>query len=231
MSSELTPRSVNGAMATKTKQAIVEEFRLSSIQDAAMRVIARNGLRATTMNDIAEEAEIAKATIYLYFRDRDELLEKVADRAFGALMTDIASVFDAPGTLETLLLSLVIRQIRFFDGNRELFLAYIDLTQRDATARLRRRREQSHAGYVERMARLFDAAIAAGELRPIDTMHLAALFTDGLRGVIVRRMEEQPKLPPEPFAEFIVSVFLHGVAEPESLSTRTTSRIDAGGET
>ena len=46
-----------------------------------MRVIARKGMAAATMQEIADEAGVAKGTIYLYFRDRDELVEKTFETA------------------------------------------------------------------------------------------------------------------------------------------------------
>ncbi|MFN2240363.1 MAG: TetR/AcrR family transcriptional regulator, partial [Thermoanaerobaculia bacterium] len=52
---------------TSAKEKIVEEFRSESIQDAAIRVIARKGIAGASMNEIAEEAGISKGTIYLYF--------------------------------------------------------------------------------------------------------------------------------------------------------------------
>src|SRR5205823_5087438 len=69
----------------KSKEEVVQEFRIQSIQDAAMRVIARKGMAAATMQDIAEEAGVAKGTIYLYFRDRDELVEKTFESAITGL--------------------------------------------------------------------------------------------------------------------------------------------------
>ena len=68
----------------KSKEEVVQEFRIQSIQDATMRVIARKGMAAATMQEIADEAGVAKGTIYLYFRDRDELVEKTFETAMHA---------------------------------------------------------------------------------------------------------------------------------------------------
>ena len=65
---------------SETKDAVVEEYRRNTIQAAARRVIARRGLGRTSMAAIAEEAGVAKGTLYLYFRDRDDLLDGGLDR-------------------------------------------------------------------------------------------------------------------------------------------------------
>ena len=67
----------------QTKQAVVEEFRVQEILEATLRVITRSGISGATMQQIADDAGIAKGTIYLYFKNRDELIERVhyfADR-------------------------------------------------------------------------------------------------------------------------------------------------------
>src|SRR3569832_2303223 len=76
--SELTVRA-------KSKEDVVSEFRIRTIQDAALRVIARKGMASATIAEIADEANIAKGTIYLYFRDRDELVEKTFETAISQL--------------------------------------------------------------------------------------------------------------------------------------------------
>src|SRR5947209_4048249 len=48
--------------------------------DAARRVIARKGLLATTIVDIAEEAGRAPATLYLYFASKLDLAYELARR-------------------------------------------------------------------------------------------------------------------------------------------------------
>src|ERR1043166_9324407 len=69
----------------KSKEDVVQEFRVQSIQEAAIRVISRKGMAAATMQEIAEEAGVAKGTIYLYFRDREELVEKTFENAMSQL--------------------------------------------------------------------------------------------------------------------------------------------------
>ena len=84
----------------KSKEEVVQEFRIQSIQEATMRVIARKGMAAATMQEIAEEAGVAKGTIYLYFRDRDELVEKTFETAIGELHKRVDEALARGGTFE-----------------------------------------------------------------------------------------------------------------------------------
>lgn len=50
----------------------------ANILDAAARVIARDGLESASINEIAREAELANGTIYLHFKDKDDLAMAVS---------------------------------------------------------------------------------------------------------------------------------------------------------
>ncbi len=56
------------------------------ILDAAERVFLAKGLAAATMDEIAQQAEVSKGTLYLYFKGKDELYLTIAMRALGELV-------------------------------------------------------------------------------------------------------------------------------------------------
>jgi TetR/AcrR family fatty acid metabolism transcriptional regulator len=200
----------------KTKEEVLEEFRVSSIQDAAMRVIARKGIDETTVQDIADEAGIAKGTVYVYFRDREELLAKTADTLFENLLAELAPAFDADGPFDERVRGLVLRQFRFFDEHRALFRATTALSQREAEPQ--KAKSRCFVQYMARLEKLFADAVQSGELRAgLDPHAVAAVYRDCVRGVIFRRLD--PKSPKsrtaEQDAEFIASILLQGIQSGE----------------
>src|SRR5215210_3579229 len=114
-------------MATRSKEEVVQEFRMHSIQEATMRVIGRKGMAAATMQEIAAEAGVAKGTIYLYFRDRDELVEKTFENTITSLRERLDAVLDAGAPIEQTIRNLLAAKIEFFTENREFFRLYIAL--------------------------------------------------------------------------------------------------------
>src|SRR5512147_151929 len=52
------------------------------ILDAAIEVIAENGFFHSRVSEIADRAGVADGTIYLYFKNKDELLMAAIDSAF-----------------------------------------------------------------------------------------------------------------------------------------------------
>lgn len=47
--------------------------RIEQVADAALRLFARYGYKRTSMDDIAKEAGLAKATLYLHFKGKDDV--------------------------------------------------------------------------------------------------------------------------------------------------------------
>jgi AcrR family transcriptional regulator len=56
------------------------EKRAEEILDAAMRVFCRRGLHKTKLEEVAREAGISKGTIYLYFKNKEDLFIAAAQR-------------------------------------------------------------------------------------------------------------------------------------------------------
>src|SRR6187455_404221 len=106
-------------MSNRSKEEVVSAYRIQSIQDAAMRVIARKGMAAATMQEIAEEAGVAKGTIYRYFRDRDELVEKTFETAITQLIAKVESALDSGTTVEDKLRAAMTAKFSFFRENKE----------------------------------------------------------------------------------------------------------------
>ena len=46
-----------------TKEAVLKEYRVRELMEAARRVIGRYGFEGTTIDRVAEEAHVAKGTI------------------------------------------------------------------------------------------------------------------------------------------------------------------------
>jgi AcrR family transcriptional regulator len=55
------------------------------IMDASMRMFLEEGYEKTSIRNIAEKIEYSPATIYLYYKDKDELLYDVQGQAFSQL--------------------------------------------------------------------------------------------------------------------------------------------------
>jgi TetR/AcrR family transcriptional regulator len=62
-----------------------KQQRQSDILDAAEKIIFSKGLESATMDDVASEAELSKGTLYLYFKNKEELYLGITLRGIQAL--------------------------------------------------------------------------------------------------------------------------------------------------
>jgi len=72
--------------------------RKNEIIDAAERVFFRKGFDLATMEDIAEDAELSKATLYLYFHKKTELCLAITVRSLRILRQMLENVTQSGGS-------------------------------------------------------------------------------------------------------------------------------------
>lgn len=56
-----------------SKKEALQKFHKNTIASAADRLFQENGIDKTTMDDIARESDYSKATLYVYFKSKDEI--------------------------------------------------------------------------------------------------------------------------------------------------------------
>ncbi len=66
-----------------------KEQKREAILDAAIRVFAEKGFHGSRISDVAKEAGVAEGTIYLYFKNKDDLLLSVFSKRVGAFVEDV----------------------------------------------------------------------------------------------------------------------------------------------
>lgn len=79
-------------MGIRERKERERERRRQQIMVAAKRVFAEKGLNKTTMEDIAREAELSPGTLYLYFKNKDELYASLSLRILQYLIIRLEHV-------------------------------------------------------------------------------------------------------------------------------------------
>jgi AcrR family transcriptional regulator len=68
-----------------------KERRRAEILDAAEHLYAKQGWDALTVDQVARSARLSRALVYVYFRDKDDLLLGIGERAMGLLRDRFAA--------------------------------------------------------------------------------------------------------------------------------------------
>jgi AcrR family transcriptional regulator len=88
-------------MGIRERKERERERRKQQIMVAAKRVFTNKGFGKATMEDIAKEAELSPGTLYLYFKNKDELYASLSLRILQYLMIRLEHVSAEPVSDET----------------------------------------------------------------------------------------------------------------------------------
>jgi len=80
-------------MGIQERKRREREQRRQQIMNAARKVFSINGFMKTTMEDIAREAELSPGTLYLYFKNKDELYASLSVVVLEHLYEKLKRVF------------------------------------------------------------------------------------------------------------------------------------------
>jgi|SRR5699024_2911662 len=111
-------------MSTKERKKREKQQRRQDIVEAAERVIASQGFDAATMIEIAEEAELSKGTLYLYFQSKDELYMAICKRGSQLLVDEFAELFSGSYTGIELIQKMGENYLRFVTDHPLYFDAF-----------------------------------------------------------------------------------------------------------
>jgi len=84
-------------MGVKERRARQKKFLRQEILDAASELFVRDGYENVSMRRIADKIEYSPTTIYIYFKDKAELLEQVCKETFARLVQRLSKIMDQPG--------------------------------------------------------------------------------------------------------------------------------------
>ncbi|MBL8860499.1 MAG: TetR/AcrR family transcriptional regulator [Planctomycetes bacterium] len=82
-----------------------------AILDAAGVLLGRYGYHKTTMDDLATEAGIARRTLYLHFRCKDDIFLARIDRVVERLLAEEKRIADGPGDARKRLAQLLTHRV------------------------------------------------------------------------------------------------------------------------
>src|SRR5262245_8153531 len=72
------------------------EARRQAILEAALTVFAAEGFAAARLDHVAEQAGVAKGTIYLHFRDKQDLFEQMVREAVSPVIARLEALAQLP---------------------------------------------------------------------------------------------------------------------------------------
>jgi AcrR family transcriptional regulator len=84
-------------MSVASRRKREREERRASILEAAARVFFSKGFQVATMDEVAAEAELSKGTLYLYFKNKDDLFLALSARVLGRVVEQFEQLAQRDG--------------------------------------------------------------------------------------------------------------------------------------
>lgn len=135
-----------------------------AILDAAGTLLGRFGYHKTTMDDLAREAGIARRTLYLHFRSKDDIFLERIDRVVARLLEELRAIAASPLPVDERLKRMLMTRVMFrFDTVRGYTQSLDEIFQSLRQPYLQRRDGYFVAESVV-FARVLEDGIANGEL-------------------------------------------------------------------
>src|SRR5258708_35847139 len=79
-------------MASKQRRAREKEGLREEIVDAARTLFVKEGYESVSIRKIADKIEYAPGTIYLYFQDKAEILDRICEETFAKLIRTMDAI-------------------------------------------------------------------------------------------------------------------------------------------
>jgi AcrR family transcriptional regulator len=195
----------------KNPERLWDAFKRQGIQEAVATLMSREGIAGLTMEKVASEAGIAKGTLYLYFKSKEELIESVFQASIAPMYACLHAILDSHLPPDRKLEAALARQLGYFDEHRPLFRVLV--YERD-TSQARRKRHQSprYRGYVAKLGETIQAGVRAGILRTADPLKVAAMLAESNIALIRQRLLDEHPAPAEDDARLLWEVFSKGIA-------------------
>lgn len=200
-----------------TKEDLVREFRVREILEAACRVVARHGFQGATVDRVAEEAHIAKGTVYLYFHTKEGLLTAAVEQGIKTFTNQVrAAVAEGRTPLERLG-RLVETSLKIGDENRDFFKTL--LLERNFLAAAPDNPEAArmldlYLAHIHFIEDTIQEGVRAGVLRPHNVEASAFALNEAIRGCFQQRTLGLTARPTEEDADILLDLFFHGVLDP-----------------
>jgi AcrR family transcriptional regulator len=196
-----------------------DPVKIERIIDAAAQLFAERHYHEVRMDDIAAKAGVAKGTIYLHFKDKDDLYQALALDSLKKLSKRIRDGLVGVNDPATKLLSVNREVIQYFEHHAFT----LDLINRE------RLQEQEHGankaffevrdGFMRIIHSILDEFPEADH-RSEGDISLAVLALSGMSREVLQRL---PRPWPADLPERLTRLFLEGFLRPGTSETARSS--------
>lgn len=190
-------------------------LRKSDILNAAQRVFALKGYDRATMQDIAEQAQYATGTVYLYFKDKESLYFSLVEDKISEMVDVIKEKTDEIAGIRGRFRALIYESLVFFRSNQDFFHIFVSETSKFRWAIDKKIvSSSSMSAHMKYLAGIIREAQHEKAIRSdFKAEYIADIFASILSTVIVGLLKDKPERLEDlkDTSNFIFDIFMNGV--------------------
>lgn len=149
--------------AVDERVALRQETRRRQVQEVALRVFAQRGYRATSMQDLASEAGMAKASLYHYFSSKEELLTELYEEVLRENVLAVTRIAAAEHAAVEALTAVIVDRVVYTCRNRQLLNIFFE-EEAELPPRMRTRLIRVRRAYEDTILDILERGCASGEM-------------------------------------------------------------------
>jgi AcrR family transcriptional regulator len=199
---------------TKLKKQVVSEFRQSEIITAARKVFAEKGYVASTVDEIAAQAAMAKGTVYLYFASKEQIYNAVLANDLETLLQLTLKKIAAAGTALEKISAYINARFDYCEERRDFFrIMFIEPFGSPVLSKAKAREWLREP--VRLLTAAIEDAISTNQIRRWPAEILAWTITDLTAGALQRRLATTPTTTAREDIDFLTD-FIYAALRPST---------------
>ena len=206
---------MRSARTLNTVRAAVGDKR-EAIMRAAISVFTHNGYFNSKVADIAREAGVADGTVYLYFKNKEDILHSIFDRsveeALDAARKQIERITDPREKLRR----IAALHLERLGADRDLAVVF-QVELRGSTKFMEEFSAAGFAAYLSLIRSTFEEGQRAGVFRSdLNANVVAKILFGALDEMATNWILSKRRYKLAPMADEVLDIFLNGVNQRES---------------
>ncbi len=179
------------------------------ILDAARGLLVRRGYQDVALDDIAKEADVAKGTLYLYFKNKDQLFSAAFEDLVAALGEQLDALLASDKRGDALLKATAVVLLDHFDRHHDFLSRFGAGSFPACGARSAGKLMEKLDENVGRVASLLKRVPGAANHE--DMKYAALAFVGLCRAAMLKKLLDRASRPLAAEADMVTEMFLHGV--------------------
>lgn len=203
------------------------------ILEGAERVFAQKGYSGATMDDIADEVQFSKATLYRYYKSKRDILFEIILDSFETIGLKIKKIKEKDETAEEKLIEITRFSLQFFHNKKNISRVFLMEKSLMRTSLHLAPEERSKLSkpeikflegirakkekILEILIEIFEEGIRKGEFRKLNSHDATHAFEAMLHGFYFTKFWYEKEYNLETGTDLIHDFFLHGIQKDKNI--------------